>query len=203
MSSTNRSNARDNHVSDYYVTPPKPIRDLFSSLKETVCCDIFDVVGDNLNSQYLWLDPCAGGDEVNPMSYPFVLEELGVPSDNLTTIDIRDTSRAKYKVNFLDCGIPERKYDVVITNPPFNLAEEIINKSFDCVKDGGYVIMLLRLNFFGSKKRKEFWKDNMPILTFVHRERISFTKGATDSIEYMHCVWKKGVKQDYTKLMVI
>lgn len=73
----------------------------------------------------------------------------------------------------------------------------------DIVSDNGFVIMLLRLNFFGSKKREKFWRNNMPALTFVHRERISFTSGSTDSIEYMHCIWKKGALQNHTKLLII
>lgn len=200
MSSTNRSKARENHISDYYVTPDKPILDLFQALKENTC-SLFNKEG-KLSSHYTFLDPCAGGDESNEMSYPKILNILGVPPDNIDTIDLRENSKAKVKANFLDC-VPDKKYKVVITNPPFNIAEDIIKKSFEFIEDGGFVIMLLRLNFFGSKKRKDFWLNNMPILTYVHRERISFTNGQTDSIEYMHCVWLKGVITDTTRLKII
>lgn len=202
MSSTNRSNARDSHISDYYVTPNKPIVDLFEALKESECCDLFTANDGKLHWWHKYLDPCAGGDENNGMSYPDVIRSLGVFNDNITTVDIRQNSKAKIKASIFDCKW-DGQYKVVITNPPFNIAEEVIKKSFEFVEDGGYVIMLLRLNFFGSKKRKEFWQNNMPILTFVHRERISFTNGQTDSIEYMHCVWKKGVTKKFTKLSII
>lgn len=202
MSSTNRSNARDNHISDYYVTPRKPIYDLFNALKESECCDLFTANDGRLHWWHKYLDPCAGGDENNEMSYPTVIQSLGVFNDYITTVDIRENSRSKIKASIFDCKW-DSQYKVVITNPPFNIAEDIIKKSFEFVEEGGYVIMLLRLNFFGSKKRKEFWQNNMPILTFVHRERISFTNGQTDSIEYMHCVWKKGVTQNFTKLSII
>jgi len=202
MSSTNRSNARNNHISDYYVTPSKPILDLFEALKESECCDLFTADDGKLHWYHKYLDPCAGGDEKNEMSYPKVIQSLGVHKEFIKTVDIRENSKAEIKADFLQCSWSER-YNVVITNPPFNIAEDIIKKSFEFVEDGGYVIMLLRLNFFGSKKRKEFWQNNMPILTFVHRERISFTNGQTDSIEYMHCVWKKGVTQNFTKLSII
>jgi hypothetical protein len=203
MSSTNRSNARDSHVSDYYVTPTKPIIDLFNALKNSECCDIFTSDDHKLHWWHKYLDPCAGGDENNEMSYPKVIESLGVHKEFIETIDIRENSKSKIKGDFLQYKT-SCKYRVVITNPPFNIAEKIIKKSFEFVEDGGYVIMLLRLNFFGAKKRKIFWENNMPILTFVHRERISFTKKrGTDSIEYMHCVWKKGVNQNFTKLQII
>jgi hypothetical protein len=186
MSSTNRSRVRDNHISDYYVTPQKPIRDLLDAIKK----EGLDIMG-------RILDPCAGGDDINDMSYP---KAIGV---EMTTMDIRDTSRASIKGDFINYDFGGDKFDVVITNPPFNIAEDIIRKAMLVTKDGGYVIMLLRLNFFGSKKRKAFWEDNMPMLTFVHRERISFTGGQTDSIEYMHCVWQVGTKNNYTKLFII
>jgi len=202
MSSTNRSNARDSHISDYYVTPKKPILDLFDALKQSECCELFTADEGKLHWWHKYLDPCAGGDENNDMSYPSVIKELGVFDQFITTIDIRENSRSKIKCDFLTYQSSE-KYNVIITNPPFNIAEEIIKKAFEFVDDNGYVIMLLRLNFFGSKKRKEFWKNNMPILTFVHRERISFTNGQTDSIEYMHCVWKKGINQNHTILKII
>lgn len=202
MSSTNRSNARDSHVSDYYVTPDKPILDLFKALKESECGDIFSATDGKLHSWHKYLDPCAGGDEKNEMSYPKIIQKLGVHQEFIKTIDFRENSKAEIKADFLQYN-SEDKFKVVITNPPFNIAEEIIKKAFEFVEEGGYVIMLLRLNFFGSKKRKAFWENNMPVLTFVHRERISFTNGQTDSIEYMHCIWRKGDNRNYTKLQII
>ena len=188
MSSTNRSNARDSHRSDYYVTPIQPISEV---LKELTF----------LSEDMLYLDPCAGGDIENNMSYPKAIE-LKFPSATIDTIDIREDSPAEIKGNYLEIDCKD-KYDVIITNPPFFLAKEIIQKALDDVKEDGYVIMLLRLNFFGSKDRKSFWEDNMPIETYIHHKRISFTKGSTDSIEYCHMVWKKGTKQNYTKTFVI
>lgn len=199
MSSTNRSEARNTHISDYYVTPIDCIRDFFhawlSDMKEV---EDFSV-GHQIN-EMLFLDPCAGGDEKHPMSYPkFIKEELGA---DCTTIDIRENSLADVKADFLTCPLPE--YDIVITNPPFNIAREIIERALEVVQDEGYVIMLLRLNFFGSKARKEFWDKQLPLYAYVHHRRMSFTDdGKTDSIEYMHAVWKKGTFPKHTKLKII
>jgi len=165
MSSTNRSNSRDSHLLDYYRTPDKPIVDLFKYIENIP--DISHIVTD-LNKLSI-LDPCAGGDLENDMSYPKILNRYG--ATDITTIDLREDSKSSIKANYLEYT-PENKFDLVITNPAFNLAQEIIEKSINDTKDGGYVIMLLRLNFFGSKKRRLFWKDNMPIYTFVHHERI-------------------------------
>ena len=109
---------------------------------------------------------------------------------------------------------------VIITNPPFNQAVPIIEKALDDVADDGYVIMLLRLNFFGSKDRKPFFDKYMPEWCFVHHIRIGFCdkknsdgyvefdkngqvkRGSTDSMEDADYVLKKGLKSDYAKMVV-
>lgn len=191
MSSTNRSNARDNHIADYYITP---IKDIEKFIKEIIKVEpnIFDGK---------ILDCCAGGDHDNYMSYPKALDNSGFT--NVDTIDIREDSKANIKTDYLkyDC---KNKFDCIITNPPFNISLDIIKKALDDVKDNGFVIMLLRLNYFGGKVRKEFWDNNLAKYAYVHSKRMSFTGGnKTDSIEYMHCVWQKGIKNDYVRLNII
>ena len=195
MSSTNRSNARETHISDYYITPIEKIEEFLKP---------FISLEGNIFEGKKILDCCAGGDEINPMSYPIALNKVAnVSLDNITTIDVREDSRANIKGNYLEMDCKD-KFDVIITNPPFNVSLDIIKKALNDVKEGGYCIFLLRLNYFGSKARKPFWEENMAKYTFVHSQRICFTNnGKTDSIEYMHLVFKKGYKEEYTKLMVI
>jgi hypothetical protein len=64
--------------------------------------------------------------------------------------------------------------------------------------------MLLRLNYFWWKIRQNFWKKNMPIRAYIHNRRMSFTPDwKTDSVEYMHCVWRKGESPKETKMKII
>lgn len=189
MSSTNRSSARDKHISDYYVTPVKSISEFITA---------FEADYGSLGS--FILDPCAGGDTHNPMSYPVALNAAGY--SNILTIDSRQDSLATISgVDYLDFDItslPVRP-DCIMTNPPFNQALELIKKALADVETGGYVIMLLRLNFLGSKTRFPFWQHNMPMACYVHSTRMKFLNtGGTDSIEYMHCVWKKGIPSPTT-----
>ena len=65
MSSTNRSNARDSHISDYYITPIEHIDNFLTHFEADV---------GNIFNKITILDPCAGGDEHNPMSYPKAIE---------------------------------------------------------------------------------------------------------------------------------
>lgn len=190
MSSTNRG--YDRHKIDYYVTPIDQIElflNAFKASEQFTICPLF-------------LDPCSGGDINNKMSYPEALINYGYQKRYIDTIDIREDSLATIKDDYLlvDC---KNKYDVIITNPPFNIAIDIINKAISDVKPNGFVIMLLRLNFLGSKQRFQFWQNNKPKYIFVHHKRMSFVKGGgTDSVEYAHFVWQKGNRDD-TKLFVI
>jgi len=80
--------------------------------------------------------------------------------------------------------------DIIITNPPYSLALEFLEKSLSEAKT---VIYLLRLNFLGSQKRHKFWSLNPPTHLFVLSRRPSFTEdGNTDSTEYAWFVWDRG-----------
>ena len=187
MSSTNRSNARDNHISDYYITPIEPIKMFITEfIKDENISDL---------SELTILDPCAWWDAQHPMSYPTALQ------CSMVTNDIREDSPAEYHSDFLKWYL-QGKFDIVITNPPFNIAQEIIEKSLSI--SNKYVIMLLRLNYMGSKSRSIFWNTYKPYAIYVHNKRMSFTEdNKTDSIEYAHFVWKKWYNPEFAKLKIL
>lgn len=192
MSSTLRGYKR--HKSDYYITPVPAIISFINEFKK------YEPTAFDGNI----LDPCAGGDINNPMSYPKAMAQIGVNEGRVTTIDIREDSLARIKGDYLK--MPNWGYSLIITNPPFNIAEDIIKKALNDVMDGGFVVMLLRLNFFGGKRRLEtFWSEvGLPKYSFVHHRRMSFTPdGRTDSIEYQHAVWQKGYNAEFTQLTII
>jgi hypothetical protein len=96
------------------------------------------------------------------------------------------------------------KYDVLITNPPFSLAMEFLQKGLE-VADR--VALLLRSNFLGSQGRAEFFREHMPDRyqlpnrpTFVHVEKWNpkakkgkggWEKTSGDSVEYEWMVWSR------------
>src|SRR3990167_7974626 len=160
MSSTNRGYER--HKVDYYITPQPAIKEFLSHWLQDLIGEFHD---DNLGvgdrpDKAKWLDPCAGGDEFHKMSYPEVIKREFDPE--IATIDYRDDSLAERKEDYLLADITPDYYDIVITNPPFYIAREIIEKALKDVKDDGYVAMLLRLNFFGSNERLTFWEKQLP-----------------------------------------
>jgi hypothetical protein len=198
MSSTNRNSIEQRKKShDYYVTPHWMVREFLNAWnKDTGIIDELKKPGKII------VDACAGGDDENEMSYPCVLSEFNLET---LTIDIREDSRAMIKHNYLTLDIGFQA-DLIITNPPFMYAIEIIEKALnDCVNNG-YVVMLLRLNYFGAQKRTPWFKQHMPIMTYVHSRRAAFNPDyptKTDSIEYMHAIWQKGNYPKKTLLDII
>ena len=117
------------------------------------------------------IDPCSGGNKevkddggireiYHPMSYQTAIHNV-FGNCNVNNIDIREDSLAEVKGDYLKLDVKSFAPQVIITNPPFNLAVPIIEKALDDVTENGYVIMLLRLNFFGSKERKSFFDKCM------------------------------------------
>lgn len=78
--------------------------------------------------------------------------------------------------------------DLIVTNPPFSLALEFLTKS---LAQPASVAYLLRVNFLGSQKRKEFWQANPLSHLYVLSRRPSFTGHGTDSTEYAWFVWDR------------
>ena len=203
MSSTNRGYER--HKRDYYFTPVSEIENFLN--------DFLKYESNALDGQIV--DPCAGGDRTRDMSYPKAIKKVSNRWEDILTIDIREDSKANVIRDYLEYNLLFEP-DCIITNPPFRIALGenynrftdrkigIIEKALKDVRENGWVIMLLRLNFFGTQDRKTFWDKYMPKYVFVHHQRISFTgDGNTDSIEYAHFCWQKGNYPTESKLKVI
>jgi hypothetical protein len=91
-------------------------------------------------------------------------------------------------------------YDLIITNPPYSLAMEFVQRAFTyhnsqvphglLSMDRGLVAMLLRLNFLGSQERAPWFRQfgNTPSV-YVTPKRPDFTGDGGDSTEYAWFVW--------------
>jgi len=174
---------------DYYVTPHWVIEEFLNAWLKA----------DSFPSLRSILDPCAGGDEKTHMSYPHVIGKTF--NIKIATNDIREDSPADTHYDFLNsCSL--ENHDLIITNPPFSLAMNFLKKAL--IVSERRVAMLFRLGFFGSKKRNDFWLNNMPKYCFIHSRRPSFDGGGSDNSEYMHCVWALDEpKRDYTETRIL
>lgn len=78
--------------------------------------------------------------------------------------------------------------DLILTNPPFSLAQQFIDYS---LPRASTVIMLLRINFLGSVSRHDWWNSNKPDALHILSKRPSFTGTGVDSIDYAWYMWDK------------
>lgn len=149
-----------------------------------------------------WLEPCAGdGDliraveredvrwdvcELRPGCGP-TLEKIPA----VLNVGIGDCRPGLAAIVETSAGhtLDRPPYDVVITNPPYSLAGDIIGLSMPIAL---YTVMLLRLNYLGSGKRNSFMRRFAPDV-YVIPDRPSFYKGAkasVDATEYGWFVWQ-------------
>lgn len=84
-----------------------------------------------------------------------------------------------------------RGYDLIITNPPFSLAEEFVRWAIAAQEGVGTSAFLLRLAFLESQGRAKLHRQ-FPSDVFVLPRRPSFTNGGTDMAAYAWFVWGPG-----------
>ena len=144
---------------DYYATPFNATEALLNALNES---------GETLSSDTI-LEPSAGeGHIVKVLKdfYPYneiVANDIAYRSSRLG-IDINGG------IDFLNYE-PHRKYDTIITNPPFALAQEFIEKALTLTNRR--VIMFAKIQLLeGDKRRKMF--DNSPLkYVYVFSKRVN------------------------------
>lgn len=163
MSATNRGANRKSN--DFYPTPKNTVESIFPYI--------------NWKNVKYFLEPCLGDKAI----YDLVINKLGEESSGFLA-DWCELSKGR---NYFDYR-PIKQNDLILTNPPFSLALEFLEKS---LTESSCVVYLLRLNFLGSQKRKEFWQKNPPTHLFVLSKRPSFTGKGTDATEYAWFCWDK------------
>lgn len=85
---------------------------------------------------------------------------------------------------------------LIITNPPYSIAREIVDAAFAVARPDATIAMLLRLGFLESDKRRDWWQDHPLDALYVLSKRPSFTGTGTNFSAYGWFVWggtEKGV----------
>ena len=123
-----------------------------------------------------WGEPCAGDSSIIAE-----LIGMGVEPSSIEWAELREGK------DYLKDGLTGQ-VSAIITNPPFSLATQFIDRSLE---EADFVAYLLRLNFWGSRKRKDWWQGKEPTHQFTLSERPSFTGKGTDATEYAWFVWDR------------
>lgn len=134
---------------DYYATNPKALNMLLDKYPIKGSC----------------LEPCVGGGHLAEVIKSRV-------DKNCVCLDLvyrgyPDT----IEHDFLTWKSP-KKFDCIITNPPYSLGEEFIRKSLSLLKDGGTCAMFLKIQFLEGAKRKELFDKFPPKYIYVFSNRI-------------------------------
>lgn len=163
-------------MTDKHYTTPELALTIVSHL-----IDLGDLcVGDRV------LDPCVGlGAFSNAV-------KAHSPSSHVVTIDEDCSVAADIHRDFLQVPITEEtiKFQLIVSNPPFSLAQRFVEKSVAMLDPRGTVAFLLLLQFLGSNGRKGFFEQYPPTSVDVLRPRPSFAEdGSTDMREYALFRW--------------
>ena len=181
MSATNRGAKRKD--ADYYATPRNAINSLLKNYK---IADPGDLI----------LEPSAGNGAI--------IEAIRANGymNHIHAIEIREEEQEALLRHADSIAIQDymntdskEKFNVIIGNPPFSLAQEFIEKSLEILHPEGKLIFLLRTNFLESKKRFEWWQDKLPTRLYVLSSRPSFTGKGTDATSYSWFIWEKSCDQ--------
>ena len=108
------------------------------------------------------LEPACGQGHISE-----VIKEY-YPDNEIISTDLIDRGYGQGGIDFLkhDYG---RKFNNVITNPPFKHMQEFTEKALEIAEEK--VLMFGKIQFLEGKRRKHFFRDNPPKYVYVFSER--------------------------------
>ena len=136
---------------EFYSTPEATIKALCNELE----------LSQSERDSLTFGEPCIGEGHIQRV----VTEELGIH----LPWEWAELSKGR---DYLTEGLTGA-VDCIITNPPFSLASQFIDQSLE-EASAGFTAYLLRLNFFGSRRRHDWWQGKEPTHLFTLSERPSF-----------------------------
>ena len=143
------STTRDRVKNDYYATPYETTEALLNNV---------DFAGS-------FLEPCVGGGHIADVIKRYY------PSSEIFTLDLIDRDYPNTVVGDFITYDFDRQFESIITNPPFSIAQEFLEKGMEVVKDNGKIAMFLKIQFLEGNKRKEMFKKYPPKYVYVFSKR--------------------------------
>lgn len=166
---------------DQYLTPLKPVVALVNLLKDNVI---------QYQPEFI-LDPCAGKGVWGQVVKSTYTDSI------LYGVDIDDTLPQPamydywYTGDFIGNHMANKKFDLIISNPPFKLAEKFVYEAFNHIAFGGVIAFMLPLGFMSSvgRYKRIFTTDFKPDRIFVSSRRIDFTGQGSPHTDIAMFVW--------------
>lgn len=147
-------NPKDERVEhDFYATNPKAVEMLLTAYP--------------FNARTI-LEPCVGEGHIAN-----VIKEFYANKREIKGLDIVDRGYPNTTVaDFLTYETNER-YEGIITNPPYSLAKEFVEKGMELLLEEGQMAMFLKVQFLEGLKRKELFEKYPPKYIYVFRSRMA------------------------------
>lgn len=143
-------------------TSKREENDFYATNPETLKMFLYEFWKDNTFEGYEILEPACGQGHISK-----TLKEL-LPNFNITSTDLIDRGYGVGGIDFLTYDY-KKMFDVVITNPPFSLAKEFIEKGLKI--SNKHVIMLCKIQLLEGTKRKEMFFNTPLKYVYVHTTR--------------------------------
>jgi len=136
---------------DFYATNPKALKLFLDKIGQ----DGFEIQG------RIWECACGQG---------HLSKELKRNKYNVKSTDLIDRGYGDGVVDFLKQEVREW-HTSILTNPPFKLAEEFVEKGLDLIQDGYNLILFLKIQFLEGQKRKILFEKYPPKFVYIHSSR--------------------------------
>ena len=137
-----------------------------------------------LGSDAAVLEPSSGGG-----AFVDALAERGLLSVDTVDIDLGARRGASHHVVDFLLWETERRYSLIIGNPPFGEAQAHITKALSLLEPDGILAFLLPMPFWCSIERAPWWPTHMPSLLSAVRPRPEFRGDGADMQEIALYVW--------------
>lgn len=109
-------------------------------------------------------------------------------NNDVIASDLRDSGYGIPNIDFLT-GYEDDYFDAIITNPPFNVADDFIKRSLE---RADFVGMVLKSQYWHAKKRLRLFNDTPPSYVLPLTWRPDFTGEGASLMDVTWTVWIKG-----------